>query len=275
MIGIAALAVDDVVDQSVRCSSCHPPDSAINLSGFLVGQRCGGSRAAADTNRDNFPGIRHAFATGDVHTHAVMSAWDMNKMQISMAALAWAIAMTQRRGGRACANAPPPQRRRNGAQRPPRTPDPTADERRRRGSRRHRPAPVRIDGERHQARATTRPGGHPLLWRQLGRRAADRTGAADQCRGRAAGRAAQRQAHFGLPGNPRHSVRGDPAGRDPARGCVAELRLCGEPEGREYRPAPAFPTRGPARSRRARPPAAGARTARPAPTCSRSSASGG
>ena len=73
--------------------------------------------------------------------------------------------------------------------------------------------------------------------------------------GRRAAGAAQRAAHLGLRRNPRHPDRGDRAGRHPARGGRAQIRLSGRPARREHRAAPALPRqddRGRAAARRPR-----------------------
>ena len=62
--------------------------------------------------------------------------------------------------------------------------------------------------------------------------------------------AAQRPAHLQLPRASRHPDRSDPAGRDPARGSRAQIRLPRRPAGREHHPARALPLDRRARRRR-------------------------
>ena len=110
---------------------------------------------------------------------------------------------------------------------------------------------ARRGGRRHPAGSAAGAGGHPLLWRQLGRRAAGRAQPADAVGtriGRRAGRAVERATHRGLPGNRRTAHRSDRAGRYSARGGGAQIRLSRRPARGELRAAPALSAR--PRSRR-------------------------
>ena len=128
-------------------------------------------------------------------------------------------------------------------------------ERRRGGNRRHRAARARLGRRRHPAgkdaqrrrRARDRGDQHQRIAERA--RARDRKLA--RPRRRAAGAPAQRPADLELPRASRHPDRGDPAGRDPARGGRAQIWLPRRPACREHRPSPALPfDRCPARRQR-------------------------
>ena len=116
----------------------------------------------------------------------------------------------------------------------------------RRSDRRHRRQAARLGGRRHPARE------HARL-RATSARPARPTSpsCSTRSRRRSAARAAAAasspvlllngQRISELPRASRHSDRSDPAGRDPARGSRAQIRLSRRPEGREHRPSPALP----------------------------------
>ena len=153
-----------------------------------------------------------------------------------------------------------PSRRSTGTQ-----PTSRDDDGRRRADRRCRAQAARIGDRRYPAGEHARCSRRAGHRRDQHQRAARCARAADRQRPgprrRTPGAAAQWTADLELPRASRHSDRSNPAGRDPARGGRAEIRLSRRSEGREHRPSPALPLDGGAGRRAALRPTAAMPTA--------------